>query len=214
MLLKFPDYYHVDALPFGLTYGQWTVKWWRWALSIPKSINPVLDKTGVYAYVGQPERFVWFLSGRFGSEGTNFPERFCTVPVGRSILFPVINYEANPIEYPDLVTEDDLLENVREVENTIANVVCFVDGRSIAAQRVQSDPKIFELDLNNDPPVESVRGKHTFATADGYWVFLKPLEPGDHSISFEGSCELRKAPVRGHVSCAYIGFHSSQYLVE
>ena len=26
--------------PYGLTYGQWTVLWWKWAMSIPKARNP------------------------------------------------------------------------------------------------------------------------------------------------------------------------------
>ena len=33
----------VDSKPYGLTYGEWTAKWWQWALSIPKDINPAGD---------------------------------------------------------------------------------------------------------------------------------------------------------------------------
>jgi hypothetical protein len=182
--------YPSGSRPFGLTYGHWTVMWWRWALSIPKSVNPVMDETGGHASVGQPEKLVWFLSGKFGTEGTVFPKRFCKIPYGRSILFPVINYEANPLEYPELATEHQLLENVRKIEDTITRKQCFVDGTRIEAQRVQSDPKIFELDLAENGPL-GVAG-HTFAAADGYWIFLKPLKPGNHYISFDGSCEQGK----------------------
>ena len=190
MSVEFPHYYLADSFPFGLTYGHWTVMWWRWALSIPKPINPVMDKTGTHSSIGQPEKLVWFLCGGFGTEATSLPERSCTVPTGRSILFPVINYEANPLEYPELVTEGDLLENVRNIENTIARKECIVDGRHIEAQRVESDPKIFELELVKNGPLEKTG--HTLAAADGYWIFLKPLDPGDHFITFEGSCERGK----------------------
>lgn len=48
--------------PFGLTYAQWSEKWWQWALSIPADENPLLDPTGENCGTGQSRR-VWFLAG-------------------------------------------------------------------------------------------------------------------------------------------------------
>jgi hypothetical protein len=186
------DCFSSSCAPFGQTYGQWTVKWWRWALSIPKSINPVLDPSGIYAHVNQPKRFVWFLTGKFGNEDSNLPNRFCTIPKGRSILFPVINYEANLFEYPQIKTKDELIEHVSRVEDTIARRECLVDGIKIAAQRVKSDPFIFRLKIGKDNAANIPKYGVTLAAADGYWVFLKPLTEGNHIISFEGSCEQGK----------------------
>jgi hypothetical protein len=186
------EYRLAESLPLGLTYGQWTVRWWRWALSIPKPVNPVLDESGKYASMGQPENSVWFLSGRFGNERNDFPKRCCTVPLNRSILFPVINYEANLLECPQLNSKEELIEHVRRAEDTILNRECFVDGIAVAPQRVRSDPQVFELKIGKKNPVGFKRFGNTFASADGYWVFLKPLGIGDHSISFEGSCEQGK----------------------
>ena len=39
--------------PFGLTYGDWTAKWWQWAYSIPKDVHPAYDDTGKYCTVSQ-----------------------------------------------------------------------------------------------------------------------------------------------------------------
>ena len=25
-----------DSIPYGLTYGEWTAKWWQWAYSMPE----------------------------------------------------------------------------------------------------------------------------------------------------------------------------------
>ena len=186
------DWFSGDSIPFGLTYGQWTVRWWRWALSIPKSVNPVLDPSGDHASVNQPEKYVWFLTGTFGNDDTNLPKRFCTIPSGRSILFPVINYEANLLEYPQLTTEDELTKHVKKVEDTIVKKECSVDGRRIAAQRVMSDPRVFKLKIREENPVNIRKSGLTVAAADGYWVFLKPLAEGNHFISFEGSCEQGK----------------------
>ena len=79
-----------DSVPYDVTYGQWTVKWWHWALSTPKSISPIVDQSGEYASVNQPTEDVWFLAGKFGNEDRNLPNRFCRIPAERSILFPVI----------------------------------------------------------------------------------------------------------------------------
>jgi len=137
------EYFSADSFPYGMSYGEWTVKWWRWFLSAPKSKNPVLDPSGKYAAVNQPSHGVWFLAGKLADENTNIPSRYCSIPSGRSILFPVINCEANPLEYPELRTEQEIIDHVTADENTIAEKVCFLDGRSIPAQRVKSDPATF-----------------------------------------------------------------------
>jgi len=38
----------------------------------------------------------------------------------------------------------------------------------------------------------NVRVGSVYASADGYWVFLKPLPIGKRNISFQGSCEYGK----------------------
>ena len=174
--------------PYGLTYGQWTVLWWKWATSIPKARNPVLDRTGIYANINQPEK-VWFLAGVFGSEGKDFPRRRCAIPSSKSILLPVINCEANSIEYPDLRTESDLLNHVSEDIRNITRKDCFVNGERLLPERVSSDPKIFSLSISDDLEGLDKGHQNIPCVADGYWVFLKPLSPGQYVFEFNGSCE-------------------------
>ena len=186
------QFFTADSNPYGRTYGQWTVRWWQWFLSTPKAVNPVIDESGKFASANQPLKDVWFLAGKVGNEDKNIPNRFCRIPSGRSILFPVINCEANPLEYPELITEQDLIEHVNRDENTIITKECSVDGRLIPVQRVKSDPAIFEVKINEDNPCDIKGCGITLASGDGYWVFLKPLCLGDHFISFRGSCEKGK----------------------
>jgi len=182
------SWFSSESYPYGLSYGQWTVKWWQWVLSTPKSYNPLVDESGENATVNQPAEHVWFLAGKLGSEDKRFPLRNCIIPLGRSILFPVINCEANPIEYPDLKTEQDLIDHVTRDENTIVQKTCLLNDRYIPSQRIKSDPLIFKVNLNGDN-VYNVNGGDTVACADGYWIFLKPLPAGEYSLSFRGSCE-------------------------
>lgn len=182
------SWFSSDSYPYGISYGQWTVKWWQWLLSTPKSCNPLVDESGANSNVNQPAEHVWFLAGKLGSENKSFPLRNCMIPFGRSILFPVINCEANPIEYPDLKTEQNLIDHVTRDENTIVQKTCLLNDRYIPSQRVKSDPLIFKVNLNGDN-VYNVNGGDTIACADGYWIFLKPLPPGEYLLSFRGSCE-------------------------
>jgi hypothetical protein len=177
------------SAPYGISYGQWTVRWWKWFLSTPKSVNPVLDSSGECASVNQPPSQVWFLGGKLGDQNLRMPNRSCVVPVGRAILIPVINCEANSLEYPQLETYQDLRQHVRNDEDTIAKKECFVNGVSIPVQRVESEPAIFEITLPENNIIDVHGGVSTVASGDGYWVFLKPLPRGKYSISFSGSCE-------------------------
>jgi hypothetical protein len=182
------SWYTSESYPYGLSYGGWTVKWWQWLLSTPKSCNPLMDQSGENADINQPAKHVWFLAGKLGSEDKNLPLRNCNIPVGRSILFPVINCEANLIEFPELKTKEALIDHVVNDENTIVEKTCILNGIPIDVQRVKSDPEIFEVSLNDDN-VFNVNGGNTIACADGYWVFLRPPPRGEYELSFRGSCE-------------------------
>lgn len=183
------SFFTADSPPYGITYGRWTTMWWQWILSIQRSINPVVDRSGKYASINQPSKDVWFLAGKLGDESRNLPNRFCAIPSGRSILFPVINCEANPLEYPELSTDQDIIEHVKKDEDSIIKKECYVDGKLIPAQRIKSDPIIFELTMVKDNLFKE-EGGYTHASADGYWVFLGPLPKGEHFISFQGQCEF------------------------
>ena len=58
--------YPINSKPFGLTYGEWSAKWWQWGLSIPTKDSPIVDETGTKCAVGQNNSNVWFLSGHGG----------------------------------------------------------------------------------------------------------------------------------------------------
>jgi hypothetical protein len=183
------NFYSADSRPYGLTYGQWTVEWWRWFLSTPKSINPVVDESGEFASVNQPAEDVWFLAGKVANEQLSFPKRFCRIPSSYSILFPVINCEVNRLEFPELTTYSELIRKVESDENTIVHKECMVDGKLVPVQRIKSDPIVFEVKIDKDNAYGVADGGITLAAADGYWVFLRPLPVGKHNIYFRGSCE-------------------------
>src|SRR5687767_2637946 len=85
---KGPSVFSPDSKPYGMTYQEWTAKWWQWFISIPADKNPINDPTGERCAEGQSGP-VWFLVGSGGGRA----ERECTVPAGKAIMIPSINVE-------------------------------------------------------------------------------------------------------------------------
>ena len=52
-----------DSNPYGFSYSDWTVRWWKWVLSIPKETNPISDITGVHSAQCQKDPNVCFWQG-------------------------------------------------------------------------------------------------------------------------------------------------------
>jgi hypothetical protein len=176
-----PDVFTIDSNPYGVSYNDWTAKWWQWALSIPKETNPVGDETGKYCGQGQ-EGPVWFLAGTFGGS----MERSCTIPAGKAILFSPINVECSYAEFPDLKTESDLRTCAKSGQDLATEFEVSIDGvelQNLQNYRIQSP--LFELTLPKDN-VYGLPPSTTKAVSDGVWVFLKPLSPGNHQIHSKG----------------------------
>jgi hypothetical protein len=180
-------------------------------LSIPKVNNPSLDETGKYCSVNQHCNNVWFLTGTFGNIIPII--RKCVVPWGRSIFFPILEKEDSLAEDTDLISDSELINRSREAINNVVSMEMTLDGENIdhlEDYRFQS--KIFELIFPLDNVYDVTPGI-TRSVCDGYWVFLKPLAPGRHSIHFKGENLLAEpyttsqlkttgifAPIRKHVN--------------
>src|SRR4051794_27326162 len=71
--------------PYGVSYNEWALQWWRWVYSIPTAVNPLTQVGDVDCSARQRRHIpdahaprVWFLGGVFGVSGTG--ERSCRVP--------------------------------------------------------------------------------------------------------------------------------------
>jgi hypothetical protein len=174
-----PGVFSIDSKPYGLTFAQWSEKWWQWFLSIPSTINPAADKTGTYCGVGQPGKDVWFLTQTTSGPG----ERTCVIPPGRAILLPVAINECSIAENPTIKTEQGLLQCAIS-GNAVNSITAIVDGvplKNLESYKVQSGLFNVTLPVNNIP---GVAAGPTQAVSDAYMVFLHPLSPGNHTLQF------------------------------
>jgi hypothetical protein len=180
-----------NSKPYGLTYGQWTAKWWQWGYSIPKNVNPAYDDTGKNCAQKQNGP-VWFLAGTYGHP----VNRKCDIPAGKAILFPILNSECSFAEFPNLKTPSELLTCARAIQDQVISLKASIDGIPISRlqeYRIQSPPFNFTLPQNNILGLPA--NVSTQATADGNWVFLKPLSSGSHKITFRGGIQQESASI-------------------
>jgi hypothetical protein len=171
--------------------------WWQWALVDPPATNPLVG-----GYEGGPQcdgeplsdapGKKWFLAGAFGSGEV---ERTCTMPVGTQLFFPVGNVIF-------VITEPNENEQVaREAVNEFIDAVLAdpefsmsvtVDGKEVKSTRiVRAETALFTVTVPEDnifdsPGFDLPAGSYE-AVADGLWVALPPLPPGEHIVHFEMS---------------------------
>jgi hypothetical protein len=176
------ELYAPDSKPFGITYAEWTAKWWEWVLSIAKTENPVVDDTGKNCANNQSGP-VWFLAGTLKGPA----ERSCAIPADKAVLFPVINVEASVAE-GDGTTEEALAARVKFEMDQITDMDVMINGTDVnelKQYRIQSPP--FNVTLCPDN-VLGLPAQTTKMISEGYWLFLKPLEPGKYDLNSFGSC--------------------------
>ena len=127
---------------------------------------------------------VWFLAGTTAK--THWAERRCIIPSGKAILFPIIVSQFSYSEVPSIKTDEEL------ISYTARDIVCWslleatIDRlklHGLEKYRIQFGPFDLSLSENN---IWNIRAGSTKAASDGFWVFLKPLKDGDHTISFHG----------------------------
>lgn len=173
-----------DAAPFGMGYGDWAAAWWQYVFAIPADDNPLLDATGGKCAVGQTSGPVFFLVGSFVGPVT----RTCTVPRGRALFFPIINFECSTVE--DGLAEAGLRQCAGGGGDAFdpRSLKVLLDHRPIQQlDQYRAQSPVFGFTLPPDNIINKPAGTSESVT-DGYYVMLRPLSPGNHVVHFEGAC--------------------------
>jgi hypothetical protein len=181
------------------------VKWLKWILGIPADKSPLLDETGDDCAEDQKGP-IWYLAGFPGStEGPPFggsAERDCTIPEGKDILIPIFNTacaEQTDAEFIKQVLGLEEDEEIRPSQIKEGLIRCtdfimdFVDTLQFSIDGEEVEEEDFddlrvvnpqfqlvypEGNVFNQLPTD-VKQK---AVAQGYWILIEDLEPGEHII--------------------------------
>jgi hypothetical protein len=100
-------------------------------------------------------------------------------------LFPLIASECSYKENPNLKTETDLRACAIAPDNGVTHLELTVDGVNIQdLQKYRAESPPFNFTFSNDN-LGGVAPGPTQGVADGFWAFLPPLSPGNHTIHFK-----------------------------
>ncbi len=190
---------------FGKSYNQLAGAWANWLQMQPPETNPAFDPDGRFCDLNQKGK-IWYLAGTFAGVA----DRFCQVPAGRNIFFPIFANISFAPEFLNVPPCDALTEEVDQIrcdvtdDTAIAPTVALevtVDGKAVAdlfGYRVQSQPGGFTFRLG---PLFAAfgfePGDRFPAVVDGYWILLKPLRPGPHTVTFSADFDTDGIPDLG-----------------
>jgi len=159
--------------------ADWGDIWWQWAFQFGQGPGPITDATGAWCGMKQSGP-VWFLAGTYESTPVR---RSCTVPAGRYLFFPVVNYMAAAPRRADLDASTRCAaahQRVTQATDPALRLVVEIDGVDLpqVQQFRQQSSGCFDLTaLVPEAPAVS-------AAANGYWIMLRPLPSGHHTIRF------------------------------
>jgi hypothetical protein len=182
---------------FGNTYGEWSARWWQWLVAVPAATNPNLTSGNVDCTLGQSGS-VWFLGGSFGDKPSY--TRSCTIPSGKDLLVTPLTTlfgELGPVGTPEGPSDcpggpntcdpnkirklaADGQDNPELLEVRVDNA----QVKNLDQYRVTSP--VFNAFLPDGAIGDIPTGLHGPLVSDGYFVLLKPLSPGMHTIHLKG----------------------------
>ena len=163
--------YPIDSKPYGVSYSEWSVKWWQWLSSIPKEKNPALDWTGAHVHTNQIYSNVFFLCQTI--EGVeSIPIRKSTIPLGKTIFMPIINWIS--IMGQDGDTDKELKEVAQHRMNVVGPLEITINEVTIneGLEKYRVISPFFEIDLSQNNIFGLSSGKRR-CISDGYWIFIK-----------------------------------------
>ncbi|MCP4409711.1 MAG: hypothetical protein GY807_18590, partial [Gammaproteobacteria bacterium] len=173
----------------GKTYGEWSVKWWRWQEANYPDF--AFGQGLVDCSVGQRGK-VWFLGG---SNGSGPFERTCDKPLPKRVrlFIPLVNATIfNPDD--SCANSECTVKEKREIADSLFSEEPPGSLNSVACDlqiKVDGKPAVFSTPIvRTQSPTLRYEGDRK-TVADGFWVMLNRLPKGDHTITFSGGiCDI------------------------
>jgi len=174
----------------GMTYSEWSVKWWQYILETPAENNPAADPTGANCQFGQTGSVFFLVS----TSGGNATRSECVVPAGKILFFALLgNSESKTITdyYPEISMRAALQGFNKSAKNLQANI----DGEDVSISlnpkttplRTRSPAGFFTITAPENNIFGGVPGQTYDTVSDGFYLMVAPLPPGPHTITFGGA---------------------------
>jgi len=160
-----------DGVVADVAQGQWSSRWWQWAANFDGK-PPYQDRDGTRCAMHQ-DGPVWFLAG---TDGSFDAVRSCTIPADRHVFVPLITWfvAAGDAGETEALSCTQKQQRAANFADHVYTGLVLLDGRPIGQfQRMRAAGETC-FTLTSDHPA---------VATDGYWLMLKPLPPGQHTLA-------------------------------
>jgi hypothetical protein len=166
----------------GLTYGEWSARWWQFVFSLPVSQNPLTGGTG--------ENCAFQRVGNVGlvvlNSTMDVPLK-CEAPAGTMLFLELLDAECSTLEGPPFYggNEQELRACAQAIVPT--DLAASIDGVEIQnpGQYISTSP-VYDLVVPDDNILGVPGGTVGQSVAYGAFLMLAPLTPGKHTIHTHG----------------------------
>lgn len=165
----------VDEIVADRPQVEWSESYLQWIASFSHDNSPISDASGALCAAKQ-QGDVWFLAT---SDGTAPVVRTCAIPADKWLFVPIANtVERSGNREP--VCDSMAKIAADTIDAHVSHLSLVIDGQpadNLAAHRLATGT-CFSLDphLATKHPIETT-------VADGYYVMLRPLARGPHTIA-------------------------------
>ena len=173
--------------PYGLTFAEHEINFWKWILGIPAKESPLNDRTGEKCATGQSNTnsSVFYLSMNNGG----ISERTCKVPVGKGLLIPVMQVEWSDKEAPGASVEE-LHKSAKKDQDSVNSLYLKIGDKEYKYKdliKYRTETDVFKVVFPDNGIFGVIEGGISNVVSDGFYIITEPLIRGNYSIHFKSS---------------------------
>jgi len=212
------EVYSKEEPPFGITQEDWIARWWNW--SFPIGIDPEtnnwagLKENG--CLMNMENSMVMLVDTAAGGKWT----QQCKISQSDGILIPIWTGECNKAEKDCQTYSFEQLKKAArgydlgkikgevKVDNIPIAKLDVVDYTTNIKENVS---EVYTKEFNATIPeaghIPTEKSGIFPAAAHGWFVFLKPLAPGNHTVYYQNNVEPTSLSGPGNLNEAQITYH-------
>jgi hypothetical protein len=214
------EFFSNDERPFGISNSDWVAKFWNWDFSIPidSQTNSFAGLEDNGCLMHRENSMVMLVDTAAGG----IWKQNCTISHTEGILIPIWTGECDQAlkgfesysfrQLSECARAYDLgiIKGQVKIDNIPVATLDIIDYKTNVMNNVtEVYTKQFDATIPKESHLLSERYGTFPAAAHGWFVFLKPLQPGDHILYYQNSVEATTLSGAGNMNSAQFTYHLS-----
>lgn len=214
------EFYSKDEYPLGISNSDWVAKFWNWDFSIPidSQTNTFAGLEDNGCLMHRENSMVMLVDTAAGG----IWKQNCTISHTEGILIPIWTGECDQAlkgfesysfrQLSECARAYDLgiIKGQVKIDNIPVATLDIIDYKTNVMNNVtEVYTKQFDATIPKESHLLSERYGTFPAAAHGWFVFLKPLQPGDHIVYYQNSVEATTLSGAGNMNSAQFTYHLS-----